>query len=400
MPKQVTDEAPPAPGDVRVGIEVEGVGTISTKWDVVPNVSAGDFHDVFKRMKLVRSNSFTSARGVYITPEDADTFGKQSPAELVSSPHLFTPRNLVFLRNSVWKALSPKGMRTGNDSFVDPRVAPPAPQAPTAISRWGAYAPKQIGGSLQTTIGVSTAKLLSDTAADRNAVIGLLVGDHKKADLAKDLLAAAVAAEGFLTQTGNPLAAFVAKKLGIRLAVFFWLADSFGASITAKGQWTKESLGANFKGFSSFVGCGVAVNNNILKLGLAGTVGTSAQAKATFAGQLVQAIQAVTGKTWITDGLSASIDLDTLGQAGHAFQTSCEGWFAIPNFTAKGNLYTVVECREKAALLNMKMVAFLNQQGAGGAMSAKVVEPNSSGWKAALTQASAFHASVAGVIGA
>ena len=88
--KPITAESAPKVEPIRVGIEIEGVGTIRTQWSRRSVIQQDNFHDVFKRMKLVRSNSFTEshgARGVYVTPEDVEgTFGTQGPAELVSSP--------------------------------------------------------------------------------------------------------------------------------------------------------------------------------------------------------------------------------------------------------------------------------------------------------------------------
>ena len=358
MPTNITDERAPRVDRICIGIEVEGVGRIRTKWNRPAVIGQNNFHDVFKRMKLVRSRSFNAHRGVYLTPEDAEHgFGADGPAELVSSPHYFTALNLLRLRNSIWKSLGTKGVVTGRATFRDPRL--PAPPAPTtAESRWGRYRLRQIGGSLQTTIGLSVNRLLGNTAS-RHALARLLVGNQEKRAKLIDIQNAAVAAEQFLTAPGRPLFHVGGQTNPIRLVLFMGLIYILINKTDALGDavWGKDALGCNFKGYTSFVGCGVANNNGILKLGMRGTGTTTTD--------FINGIAAITRQTWLTRALSnaagaGEFDLSELGQPGLSIQTSLEEWFAIPNFTGHNSLCTVVECREKTANLNRHVRDFFN----------------------------------------
>lgn len=377
MPRQIRDEAAPAVGRVRIGIELEGVGTVSTKWTDEAILALPNFHDVFKRTKLVRSNSFNAGRGVYITPEDSNDFGKTGPAELVSSPHQFDVTNLNHLRNSVKKALKPmvqvpNPARQGQmKSVLNPMRARAHEaeyldetgddtdlfQHAVAESRWALNPQAKIAGSLQTTLGVAAARLLSNVARTRANVVTLLVGDAKKREKVLDILSAAIRAQQWLTTAGNPLAAYSAQSFRIRMVMFMYLANK--AARVLGGVWTKTALGANFKGYSSFVGCGVGANNDLLTSGIA-ALGLDADTVRT---NLLNAMKNNGAHTWLTQALDGHLELDEIGKPGLSIQTDVEGWFAIPNFIVNNRLYTVVESREKASLLNIKMVEFLNGSG-------------------------------------
>jgi len=385
MPRQIGQEAAAANGSARIGIELEGVGTVTTKWVDESILDADNFHDVFKRTPLVRSNSFNAGRGVYITPEDSGSFGKSGPAELVSSPPLFNVANLNHLRNSVKKALkstvnvpnparpgktktvmNPMRSKTHDAALHDDRLADDdAFQGTVATTRWAANPQVKIAGSLQTTIGVAVGKLLNNSAATRTGVVNLLVGDANKRGYVKDLLKAAISAQGYLTAAGNPLNVHAAAAEGIRLAVFMYLANFFAAEVAGGAAWTKTAYGANFKGYSSFVGCNVAANNDILTYAL--THGPKNEA--TVKTEIVAAMEADHVAGWITDGLDGEIELDKIGKPGLSLQTDVEKWFSIPNFTRNARLYTVVESREKTSILNIKMCEFLNGSQANDAQT-------------------------------
>lgn len=382
MPKQIKQEAAPVNDDVRIGIELEGVGSVTTTWKNKKVIDAKNFHAVFKRTPLVRSNSFSASRGVYIVPEDSETFGTNSPAELVSSPHAFNVESLKYLRESVKKALksniqvpnpvhkdkmktvlNPMRSREHKATLKDPRLADDHPfQSNVATTRWAANPHAKIAGSLQTTIGVSVGKLVANNGDTRDGVVKLLIGDVKKQSYTNDLLWAAIHIQTYLTSVAGPLRPYDNRATGIRFAVFMYLVRYFAGLLAGKGAWAKTALGANFKGYSSFVACGVEANNDILSQSLlvgpknAGTVKT----------EMIQAMRDADVESWITDNLD-DFEVEQIGQPGHSLQTSVEKWFSIANFTYNNRLYTVVEAREKTAMLNIKMCEFLNGENQGDA---------------------------------
>ncbi len=375
MPKQIDQEAAPVNDDVRIGIELEGVGSVMTSWKNKKVINAKNFHDVFKRTPLVRSNSFNDNRGVYIVPEDSKTFGTNSPAELVSSPHAFNVESLNHLRDSVKKALkssiqvpnpalkgktktvmNPMRSREHAATLKDPRLANNHPfQSNVATTRWAANQHVKIAGSLQTTIGVSVGQLVANDGDTRDGVVKLLIGDVEKQSYTNDLLWAAIQIQSYLTSAGGPLYTYQNRAIGIRFAAFMYLVRYFAGALAGKGKWAKTALGANFKGYSSFVACAVEANNNILTQRLL----TGPKNAATVKAEMIQAMVDTDVEEWITGNLD-NFEIEQIGQPGHSLQTSVEKWFSIPNFKHNNRLYTVVEAREKNAILNIKMCEFLN----------------------------------------
>jgi hypothetical protein len=397
--KPIRAEERPKVDSVRIGIEVEGVGTITTQWRNPQIIQQQNFHDVFKRMKLVRSNSFSTERGVYITPEDSGRmFGRSGPAELVSSPHKLDGQSLLALRNSVWKSLGAKGMRTGSDTFRDLRPQPAnaalaqrqqAFQGAVATSRWGVHKVASISGSLQVTVGVAVEKLLSDDQATRDAVVKLLVGDEGKRLLVGVLLKTAVLAEGWLTAADRPLSGYPDYKFGIRLALLMALISPMTDLIgVVGGRWGKDRLGCNFKGTSSFVACNIGIGNRFLDLKRREWHYPWADLRRA----LVNGIAVGLGAQGLTDYLLNHWDVRKIGQPGNSVQTDVEGWYSLPNFLNNGHLYTIVEVREKAASLNVQMANYLNKlkepitQPANGERNMKVKEK----WNKAKADAEAF----------
>jgi len=384
----ITDESAPVVGHPLLGIEIEGIGTVRSVWNKADIIRAARFHAVFKRTALVRSRSFADLRGVYITPEDASTFGKQSPAELVSKPHRLDNINLVRLRNSVWKALSPRGMRTGKSKFTYRR------RARHARHRWAVHRPSAIGGSLQTTLGIGVHRLLSSNARERKLCIKTLVGGSRKQAIVIAIAEAAVIAQGALFKSGGALwhhrAMPPLQVEGLRLVLFLAFINFVLTETTRMGSggsgWAKDALGANFKGYSSFIGCGVGSNDDIMRRGVALTAYSDAD--------LIDAIRQGRGNGRVTKALNdcATDDnwmLDNIGVRGLSIQTDVEQWRAIPNFTHNGHLYTVVECREKASKVNVKLREFLN------ATKSVVAETD----KASLNQAQQFRTAVGTALG-
>jgi hypothetical protein len=393
--KSVTHEGAPAADIVKIGIEVEGVGTVATKWTNPPVVDPRDFHDVFKRMPLVRSKSYGDLRGVYINPEDGDTFGTSGPAELVSRPHALTPESLALLRNSVWKAIrSSAAPTTGRAIYSDPRT--PTGASGVAASRWARHrGMARIAGSLQTTVGVAVGKLLGTSPDARAAVVTLLGGDATKKARLTDMLTAVVAAETYLTATRGPMDGFAGRG-GLRLALFFAFWAPIRASIVAVSRrgWGKDALGCNFKGMSSFLGCGIPTADLAWRAAIKQSKGA-----ATLRAKIITAITDAGGAGWVTRALTDDWDLASVGQPGLSEQTSGEGWYALPNFTKDGRLFTIVECREKAAPLNVKMAAFLNWVTPGSSAPPTYVDPKSSDWRKIVTQGTGFCGAVNPIIG-
>jgi hypothetical protein len=350
--RKITQESAPVADDIKVGIELEGVGSVSTTWTRKAVIAQPNFHDVFKRMPLVRSKSYGDLRGVYIAPEDGAHFGTNSPAELVSRPHLLTAAELVNLRNSVWKAIRRKEFSTSTAQFKDPRA--PAAVGPTATSRWGRATMVRVGGSLQTTIGVSVGKLLSDTAGTRAGVALMLVGDSGKRTGLERLAAAAVSAERYLAGTGI-VAGSPARLEGLRLALFMAFLQPAMPSIPGFGHgWGKEAYGCNIKAESSFLACGISDLEFPLILGIKRT------GRDAFKAALLAAMQTDGVNAQLIAALNTRLDVFKIGKPGSSLQTSVEDWYAIPNFLNTGHLYCVIEAREKLAPLNKKMAAYLN----------------------------------------
>lgn len=358
----IDDESAPLAGHPLIGIEVEGVGTVTSRWNNEDIIQAANFHDVFKRTPLVRSRSYGNFRGVYITPEDSGTFGVTSPAELVSKPHRLNDLNLLRLRNSVWKALGPRGVRTGQNTFDY------AGGQRTTDNRWGKFRPSSIAGSLQTTVGVGVHRLLSDNANHRRDCIKTLVGNARKQRIVMAIAESAVIAQQALFAPGAALwhhrAMPAIQVEGLRLSLFLAFINvvlTESARLGGGGSgWAKDALGANFKGYSSFLGTGTNNSNGILKLG--------ARALSYNDTDLVGSIRAQRGDGTITKAINDYADdttnqiLSLVGQKGLSIQTAVEQWNAIANITYNGHLYTVVECREKESLVNINMCTFLNSE--------------------------------------
>ncbi|WP_440974593.1 hypothetical protein [Pseudomonas koreensis] len=360
----VTDESAPTNKSIRVGIELEGFGRINTKWETGEEVVIQEptFYNVFKRTPLVRSNSFNESTGlgVYLTPEDADDgYGFSSPAELVSNPHPFTPDNLTKLCNSVKKAtLSSSPMRKAQEATLQDKRAPVVDpvSGKTVTSKWE-YHRAVIGRNLQTTIGVSVEKLLSVKPKLRELAAQTLILDDSRRSWLLDLVIASIAMQKKLTEVGGVLDTLTSKNelLGLRLAIFMYLVRVFASYCLGKKVWAKDSFGANFKGYSSFIGCGAANNNDVLRV----TYGVDLVRKAKIQDELLSAVR-VDAPEWLDTYLTAELDIDNIGQPGLSTQTAVQEWFAIPNFYANNNLYTVVESREGESLLNQQMASFLN----------------------------------------
>lgn len=371
--KEVGEEFAPSVDIQRIGIELEGIGTVGVKWGKAkPKTTSDGFHQVFKRTPLVRSNSYDKGRGVYIVPEDTDpsSYGKLGPAELVSNPHALDKQGLNDLRASYKKAmvrnsstnpmLKPqkavlKDIRKSDDSTFNSKRY-------SATTRWGQSPLTKVGGSLQVTIGVEVDKLISDDKPTRIKVVEMLVGDATKRQKVRDLLLAAICIEQTLTADGRPFAAFRSRPQGVRLSVFMYLLNIFvDKAASSPNTWSKTTFGANFKGDSSFWGCGA----DSAKEALAAQLSSNPDLETQIVRDILEMMKREGLAQWVIDGIQQKkslFSLSDVGNSGLSMQTDVEKWFSIPNFFYKEKLYTVVESREKNSGLNIKMAQFLNEE--------------------------------------
>ena len=355
--RSISNEKAPVTDLAKIGIELEGVGWVKTNWNAPITTSTSSFHSVFKRTALVRSPSYGDLRGVYIAPEDGEFFGRHSPAELVSQPHQLNATGVINLRNSLWKAIRKREFSRGQAPFLDPRRAPAA-HPPVATSSWQRTAMPRVSGSLQTTIGVQVARMLSDDEAVRQRVSGLLVGDPEKRTRFDHLTKAAVCAERYLTAPGALLERLRNRPDGVRLALFMaFLVPAMPDE--AKG-WAKDYYGCNVKAESSFLACGISEAELPL------TAGIIRRGSEAVENELLLALLDADVEPWIVNGLLARLNVTDIGKPGQSVQTSVERWYSIPNFLVNGHLCCVVEVREKSAPLNSLMVEFLNATEKGG----------------------------------
>ncbi|WP_157644789.1 hypothetical protein [Burkholderia ubonensis] len=370
--KKVGEEFSPQKDSQKIGIELEGIGTVSVKWNKSGYDKHQNFHDVFKRTPLVRSGSFGEGRGVYIVPEDVDEgYGERGPAELVSNPHNLNKQGLGYLLSSYKKAMSGNSATNAMLKPQEAQLKDPTQSEEgvfnrsqyTATTRWNRRVLGAVAGSLQTTIGVEVRKLLSDDKQTRIKIVEKLIGDSSKRQATRDLLLAAICVEKVLTRRDNPLEAYKDKADGIRLAIFMYLLNAFQVEARdfAKSPqtWAKVTYGANFKGDSSFDGCGVVG----AKEALAEWLSENPELKNVLIKDIVDEMNRQGLAPWVVgkmQGVKRVFSLEAVGGPGLSMQTAVEGWFSIPNFFSNGRLYTVVESREKESGLNKNMASFLN----------------------------------------
>jgi hypothetical protein len=379
--RTIGEEFAPKVGKVRIGIELEGIGSVHSTWNKsgtkAINTTAGKerLGEVLKRTPLLRSPSFNEelGRGVAIHSEWSKTLGTQAPGELVSSPHVFDVKNLDLLRASFKKTLQTDSIssRTQKTIMNDPRLPPDDPfNKSQAETRWARVAIKA-GGSLQTTIGIAVGKLLSDDRDTRIKVVNLLVGEDKR-QVVRDLLYAAICIEQHLTAESRPLSAYQGDgpREGIRLAVFMYLTNLFKDQVRGT-LLPKAAYGALFKGDSSFLASNVADSNDILSSRL-----ERKEVKDELMATLVQMMQDKKKliAPWVVEGVVKGValsgkeksrrkfDLSDIGRPGLSLQVDVRKWFSIPNFLHNNRLHIVVEAREKSAGLNQMMAEFLNEK--------------------------------------
>jgi hypothetical protein len=403
MADEIDHEEAPQAGQVRIGIELEGVGTISMKWDKpFPQLQQLDsrvaFQATFKRMKLLRSASFNNLnRGVYLSPEEVSVkpnqglLGQSHPAELVSCPHLLDLQNLEHLRDSVTKALTdaktplvaranykeqrtqtvdlPRGLH-GNQSLMKLH-------GQQVESKWGRVK-AQIGGNLQTTVGVCVEKLCSSTKATREAVVKYMAATSQKQNRLLAFIAASIRAQETLAADQITVGAGTDAPYRLRLAILMYLLQLFAPALKGTG-YEKDAYGCNIKGYSSFVGCGLSVANDALR--------TAARLRAMNLAIENNEMNLTNRLNGITTRLGAAIEqalndngaaalipqfrrdfnYEHIGSPGLSLQVKFELAPAIPCFLKNDKLYTVIEARQRDSMLNTNMAAFLNgtSQAAG-----------------------------------
>ena len=283
-PTRPAVETAPEEGVVRIGIELEGVGSVDMKWGERPTrfprfkdtpegrEAAEAVQSTLKQTSLIRSNSFTEEgfRGVSIMPEEAlkprekvstSQLGKSHLAELVSRPHELEAPALESLRNSVRSAFSQGGpMRKrgiGYEFDVPDGGASGGPDGASILggltveSSWTVNSAAVAKfGSLQTTVGVCVESLCSNNPKTRRRVVEYLVSDLKKRERLIKLLGAA--AQGQLVLIGH---VDEERAVRLRLVLLMYLINTL-APLMKGGGYEKDAFGCNIKGFSSILGCG------------------------------------------------------------------------------------------------------------------------------------------------
>ncbi|HBO1217561.1 TPA: hypothetical protein ONA18_003959 [Pseudomonas aeruginosa] len=395
MPRNLTTEISPAQDTVRIGIELEGVGTVRIKWPEelghksIKNLehlrAQTDFKDTLKRTPLLRSNSYDDFRGIYITPEEAqeDKLGVDHPAEMVSQPHTLDEQNLEFLRNSVYKALrsnlkgkialstNEQNTRYGNapDKYpAIPNGKVPTVQSGAAFSGmytnsgeafptvnivqtiWGKQVPV-LGGNLQVTCGIAVEQLFRQDPEQLSLMADFISRNEYKTRYIS-LVVCTLAIVEALTAQGEIFYGFADKRNELHLATYMFLLHHVAPIWKPAVGYEKCAVGANFKGGSSFVGCGVSNTNDLIP----DSSYASVFAKMTDAITSTNA----TDKANILSTLTSPQVIELYGKPGLSCQVHFDKWFSIPNFSdAGGNLYTVVEIRQHATGMNLEMAGFL-----------------------------------------
>lgn len=427
MPNAIDHEEAPRTGQVRIGIELEGVGSIAMSWSLpfptIPTVADRQmFQATLKRSRLIRSGSFDAGRGVYLTPEEVTVspnqgvLGRSHPAELVSSPHRLDVQNLEFLRASVEKALrnrqSPMIARAHHaEQRTTTMQLPQGHGGGQAVSSldgaqvtatWGRAAGARIGRSLQTTVGVRVENLCSDNAQTRQRAITFLAATPAKQGRMLRLLEAAVAGQQALAADQITIGAMADARHRLRLVLLMYLADVCAPFLKGLG-YEKDAYGCNIKGYSSFVGCGLANANDALRTAVrekarmdaiehAATHGPEAVPNAAPLGQAAGHFQA--GANAIANrlrdamvgvlrnaggemtrparALEQQFALEQIGQPGRSIQVVHERAPAIPCFVANNRLYTLIEARQAESSMNMNMGAFLRNEMTAQALLGRI----------------------------
>ncbi len=352
-----SESSAPAEGPIKIGIEIEGVGQLDITWKQQPPpvlIKDQQFLSSVKAAKLNRSPSFNTktGRGMYLSAEESENIVHR-PAELVSVPHVFSARALVYLRNSVWKRLQEKDVDEEPDFSFQPGGKIEAPVMEKTV-----YSPNKhfskVAGSLQTTIGVSIDKLFAKDEAARERTIACLVGSPIKQDYVLNLTRLAYTASIWSIERTVKL------EQVNRLALVYFMA--FIEPIVQDlppgnfGSWEKERLGANFKAQSSFTACGIDINvaNDL----------TQKFAQTGFKSALIAFLRREFDTNRLILSMLQSLDkhLNTIviGTAGRCMQALHEHGSAFDNFLRGDKLYIVIEAREKRADLNGLMLEVLN----------------------------------------
>lgn len=394
----IDHEEAPRGGDRRIGVELEGVGNLTLKWAVefptiAKLVDRQMFQATLKRSRLIRSNSFSDDRGVYLTPEEVSigpnqgTLGKSHPAELVSSPHQLNTKGLEFLRDSMSKALTDsKSPMASHAHYTELRRAnihlPEGHGGGRAVSlldgaevqsAWG-RARAKIGGNLQTTVGVCVERLCHDNEAIRRRVVELMAADPTKQKRLLGLLDAAKAGQEALAADQITLGASDDARHRLRLVLFMYLVGGLASQLKGSG-YEKDVYGCNIKGYSSLVGCGLATANDALRTAIRekarndaidhGEMHFQPRADAIalrLLNAMVASVKKVAELKAHAGTLESAFVLEHIGQPGRSIQVVHERAPAIPCFVSNNKLYTLIEAREKASMMNLNMASFLNKE--------------------------------------
>ncbi|WP_147469186.1 hypothetical protein [Corallococcus sp. AB045] len=362
-------ERTPTQDKVRIGIEIEGIGTLKIDWNsgrrpsqmralansqpLTPNdlQNISTIQEHIKRQPLMRSGSFSEnfpdgVRGLSIHAELSYTvknLGKSHPAELVTTPHLLDPENLTYLKSSINEVIrgGTKGSLSGANSeqpFQMPELYFEQSHIPSQVitTKFTDETRGVLPHGIQTTVGIAADKLLSTDIKTRNSIVDFLIQpdslQHKRFATIVNMACSASAFESELKLQDD-------QRYRFRLLLLMSLLHAYIPSFKESGGMAKDTYGANIKGYSSFKGCGI---NDM-----------QAWSIVEGAGMLLSVLK----------GHEVSLvgqAVDKLGQHGLSAQVAYEGGAPIPCFLVGSRLHTVIEARQLAAPINQcirKMLA-------------------------------------------
>lgn len=351
-------ESKPSNDNVRIGIEIEGVGSVRPKLKKASRTDLlhqyigrrTELQSILKRTPLLKSGYFDmdSGQGVCITAEEVSVkdgfFLIQHPAELSSAPYPLSIGDLNLLKILIFEVLTGKVKMAGTKKFLDKDID----------TAWGRLRPK-IGRNLQTTIGVPVEILLSNDRIKRNFIFEMLVPDADIRHYLENICMASILIEGRIISSEHSALKGNTNVFNIRLMVFMYLIRFFSPIVKKirKCSWEKDAFDVSFKGETSFIACGVSDANNLF---------TDASGEE-LEKEIIKLINEHEGiNEWIRNGFrdNGGFKIGGIGLPDGSIQVVYESGKAIKNFINRDKLYTVVESRRGESLLNQWMCDFFN----------------------------------------
>ncbi len=366
--KNMTPIAAP-PADVR-----KKQITHAAKFDVDKIKGVTIWDDAYQKTGVQVAHKHRGVSMVLETPPS--TFSLPTTLEYVTKPYIFGAKKLETMRSHFISTIKAKrekeilsldyptyGKGNGTDEI---------PNLQLEITKQSVLGP-QISASIQTTVGVAVCKL---TKLDN---LRILVRDADK--LTRLCSAIHVArASLFILSTLFDLNKDNAE--GYFLACLMHSLERLSATHTGL---RKDWFGANFKGFSSFKGCGVVREDTFIETQLSGKEILAANADVLEAAK--KSVTHIFPTRWLNDKSTESslgeiqtflagktVDVSLIGKPNRSLQVISEGKPPIANFLNMNHLYTVVESREAGSALNEKMRGFLREE-INGASTVLFIKP-------------------------